>query len=167
MTQPTDETSAAVESWSAIAPGLDRDLMELSLRLRRLEKVRNQLLKEVVNRLGLNVVGDYEVLALLRRHGGQLRPQQVAKALRITASGLTGRLDRLARQALITRTAAVDDRRSVRIHLTEAGTTCAEAAFEQIQDAETQLLAPLTEAECRHIRLGLERVLRTWDPLTR
>lgn len=67
-------------------------------------------------------MGDYEVLAYLSEAPEQkMRMCDLADALRLTASGLTRRLDGLVRMGAVSREASSSDRRVMFATLTDAG----------------------------------------------
>lgn len=67
-------------------------------------------------------MGDYEVLAYLSEAPDQrMRMCDLADALRLTASGLTRRLDGLVRMGAVAREASSSDRRVMFATLTDAG----------------------------------------------
>ena len=68
-------------------------------------------------------LGSFEVLAAVRELGGRARPQAIAQLMRIPASSLSRRLDRLAEEAWIVRHRDVDpsDHRVVEVELTPRG----------------------------------------------
>lgn len=68
-------------------------------------------------------LGWFDVLAALRELGGSARPQDVAAAMRIPASSLSRRFDRLEEEGWIARHRGVDpdDHRAVEIELTPRG----------------------------------------------
>jgi DNA-binding MarR family transcriptional regulator len=67
-------------------------------------------------------MGDYEVLAYLSEAPEQrMRMCDLASALRLTASGLTRRLDGLVRMGAVAREACSSDRRVMFATLTDAG----------------------------------------------
>ncbi len=70
-------------------------------------------------------LGWYDVLATLRELGGVARPQDVAARMRIPASSLSRRLDRLEEEGWIARHRNVDpdDHRAVDVELTPRGRT--------------------------------------------
>ena len=70
-------------------------------------------------------LGWFDVLAALRQLGGRARPQDVANRMRIPASSLSRRLDRLEEEGWIARHRQVDpdDHRAVDIELTPRGRT--------------------------------------------
>jgi DNA-binding MarR family transcriptional regulator len=68
-------------------------------------------------------LGWFDVLATLRQLDGRARPQDVATVMRIPASSLSRRLDRLEEEGWVRRHRDVDpdDRRAVEIELTKRG----------------------------------------------
>lgn len=70
-------------------------------------------------------LGWFDVLATLRELGGRARPQDVAAHMRIPASSLTRRFDRLEEEGWIARHRRADpgDHRAVDVELTPRGRT--------------------------------------------
>ena len=70
-------------------------------------------------------LGWFDVLAALRRLGGMARPQALAAEMRIPASSLSRRLDRIEEEGWVARHRRVDpdDHRAVDIELTPRGRT--------------------------------------------
>jgi DNA-binding MarR family transcriptional regulator len=70
-------------------------------------------------------LGWFDVLAALRQLDGRARPQDVATRMRIPASSLSRRLDRLEEEGWIARHRQIDpdDHRAVEIELTPRGRT--------------------------------------------
>ena len=68
-------------------------------------------------------LGWFDVLAAIRELGGRERPQVIAELMRIPASSLSRRLDRLEEEGWIARHRRVDDddHRAVEIELTTRG----------------------------------------------
>ena len=68
-------------------------------------------------------LGWFDVLAALRQLDGRARPQDVASAMRIPASSLSRRLDRLEEEGWVRRHRDVDpdDHRAVEVELTKRG----------------------------------------------
>lgn len=68
-------------------------------------------------------LGWFDVLAALQRFGGRARPLDVAAELRLPASSVSRRLDRLEEEGWVKRHRDVDDldRRAVEVELTRRG----------------------------------------------
>lgn len=70
-------------------------------------------------------LGWFDVLATVRQLGGRARPQEIASTMRIPASSLSRRLDRLEEEGWIARHRNIDpsDHRVVEVELTQRGRT--------------------------------------------
>lgn len=95
---------------------------------RELQSVVTELTRGIDDDLRLEwavPLGWFDVLATLRSLGGRARPQEVASRMRIPASSLSRRFDRLEEEGWIARHRHVDpdDHRAVDIELTPRGRT--------------------------------------------
>jgi DNA-binding MarR family transcriptional regulator len=117
--------------------------------------------------IGANLAGadldfaGFDVLMTLRRQGergGSLTPSELAKDMMLSTSAMTNRLDRLAQRGLIERQADPQDRRSLRIVLTEAGFALIERLVVSHVATEERLLAGLDRAEREQLKALLARV---------
>lgn len=79
-----------------------------------------QLELEIAEETGLTL-GDFDVLAQLATAGGLLRMSELAGRAYSSRSGLTRRIDKLARERLVRRSDAERDGRGVTVGLTRAG----------------------------------------------
>lgn len=123
---------------------------------------------------GLRRRGDYEVLALLRRTEPRtLTPAELADQLLTSASGMTGKIDRLERQGLVERRPDAHDRRAINLELTDQGRSLVEQAFDTAVSMYRQMLSDLNDTEIAAFdqiltsllaRLELlERLHHPWD----
>lgn len=104
---------------------------------------------------GLSKRGDYEVLALLYRKAPEsVHPKQIARALDLSTSGVTGRLDRLEDLGLLYRSADTEDRRALRVALTDEGSRLTTAIYEHNTNLYTRLLEEISPTD-------VERLLET------
>lgn len=85
-----------------------------------------------------------------------LTVSQLSRAIFLSASTVVGILDRLEKQALVTRVRSVTDRRKVLIHVTQAGSDLVVDAPSPLQQALQNGLATLPEGECRTIASSLD-----------
>jgi DNA-binding MarR family transcriptional regulator len=94
-------------------------------------------------------LGDYEVLAYLSdAPDRQMRMCDLAEALRLSASGLTRRLDGLTRTGVVERRACPSDRRVMLAALTPAGMRLLKkVAPEHVESVRRHLLDPLSRHE--------------------
>ncbi len=158
-----DGVDLILEQWQRERPDLDASPIGIIGRVSRLARELEQRLEPVSRAHGLEA-GWYDVLATLRRSGPpyRLRPSEFTRALMLTSSGTTKRLDRLEQARLIERAPDPDDRRGTLISLTPKG----RALVDRVSDAhlanEARLLETLSAAEreqlarlLRKLRLGL------------
>jgi len=89
---------------------------------------------------------------------GPLSQQQLGRALRIHASNLVAMIDQLEGGGLVIRRRDPDDRRRYLLELTDAGVRRLADAERAAQEAEAEMLAPLTSAERERLRRYLTRL---------
>jgi MarR family transcriptional regulator, 2-MHQ and catechol-resistance regulon repressor len=138
----------------------ERAAAELWTELSRVHgAVRGSLETYLAGQTGL-LPEDAEVLALLARAPEQrLRMVDVSAALRLSKSGVTRLVDRLAAQGLVIRAACPTDRRVIWAMLTEEGRATAAAAAPAVAAGLAQLLAGhLSPAELEALTDALRRV---------
>jgi DNA-binding MarR family transcriptional regulator len=82
----------------------------------------------------------------------QITAGELGKRTELDSATLTGLLDRLAAARLIERQGNPDDRRSVRIHLTEQGRALGREVAAVIAEANREFLGILTDKERRDLR---------------
>jgi DNA-binding MarR family transcriptional regulator len=77
---------------------------------------------------------------------------ELGKRVELDSATLTGILDRLEAAHLIERKGNPDDRRSIKIHLTEVGRKTGAEVGRLIEEANREFLNPLTEKEREEVR---------------
>jgi len=156
-----------VDGWSRLRP--DDDLVGLGVvqSLIWSGRVAEEILEKTAIACGLRRRGDYEVLALLRRMEPELlTPLQVAQRLQTSQSGMTGKLDRLERQGLIQRSPDPDDRRAIRLGITDKGCDLIEEAFTTSLSVYQSMLNEFTPTEVKNFEALLEKLLTRLDQLS-
>lgn len=117
-----------------------------------------RLASELVEETGLTL-GDFDVLAQLGNAGGELRMTELAERAFSSRSGMTRRVDRLADEGLVTRTASPADGRGVVVALTDAGVArLAEVLPVHLRGVAELFVAPLSERELVALKLALDKV---------
>jgi DNA-binding MarR family transcriptional regulator len=103
---------------------------------------------------------DADLLVVLAQAPEQrMRMVDVSAALRLSKSGVTRLVDRLAERGLVVRAACPKDRRVIYAGLTEEGRATAEAAAPAVATGLAQLLAgPLSHAELEALTESLRRI---------
>jgi DNA-binding MarR family transcriptional regulator len=153
----SDEVDRIQWAWRGLRPELDVSSIGIVTRVwrigRLLDEQRQALLDEFeTDRMVV------DVLAELRRCGPphELTAGDLRQASKISSGGMSQRLARLESLGLIVRSIDEADRRSVRVRLTEAGTTLIDAIVTEITRREAVLLDGLPDQD----RAELERLLR-------
>ncbi len=160
-----DRIDARRAQWARELPSVDTVGMAILGRARWITLKARPLIEAVFAEYGLDA-GEFDVLATLLRAGPpyRLRPTQLYRSLMISSGGLTDRLSRLERAALVRRSEPEDDARSLPVELTKEGRKRAEAAFRQDMALEAHLLRSLNRKEqqllgalLRKLVLGLDQ----------
>jgi MarR family transcriptional regulator, organic hydroperoxide resistance regulator len=125
--------------------------------LAKASQVGTKFLTQRVSGLGITPV-QAMVIGFLAEED-QIMASELGKKIELDSATLTGILDRLEAAKLIERKGNPDDRRSVKIHLTEQGKTVGLKARILIEEANKEFLSPFTRAEKEELR-GLITKLR-------
>lgn len=139
-----DAVDAIIDQWAAVRPDLDTKAMEVFGRIYRLARTMGDRVEKVYAPFGISR-GEFDVLATLRRAGEPytLSPRQLSSTLMLTTGGMTGRLDKLERAALLRRSPDPHDRRGLQVTLTEKGLTVIDEAVGAGLTTQTQALSTL------------------------
>jgi DNA-binding MarR family transcriptional regulator len=158
-----DLTELVLRDWSREMPDLDTTGLGAAGRISLLAKVLALQLQRVVSPFGLQI-WEYEVLAALRRKGApyELTPTQLAEVAFLTTGAITNRIDRLEARGLVVRRPNPDDRRGLRVALTESGRQLAERAAGARMAEIRKFFQVLTMQELETLE-GLLRTLTTRD----
>ncbi|WP_435613138.1 MarR family winged helix-turn-helix transcriptional regulator [Streptomyces sp. bgisy159] len=143
-----DAVDAIIEQWAAVRPDLDTAAMEVFGRVFRLARAMGDRIEKAYAPLGL-ARGEFDVLATLRRSGEPyaLSPRELSATLMLTTGGMTGRLDKLERAGLLSRSPDPHDRRGLRVTLTERGLDLVERAVGAGLAVQTEALSSALDAE--------------------
>lgn len=143
--QRKDAVDAIIDQWAAVRPDLDTRAMEVFGRIHRLSRAMGDRVERVYAPYGISR-GEFDVLATLRRAGEPytLSPRQLSSTLMLTTGGMTGRLDKLERAALLRRSPDPHDRRGLQVTLTDKGLAVIDEAVTAGLATQTQALSTLT-----------------------
>jgi DNA-binding MarR family transcriptional regulator len=99
----------------------------------------------------------FDVIMTLRRqgHGQALSPSALAREMMLSTSAMTNRLDRLEQRGLIERTRDPNDRRGLRITLSDAGFDLVDGLFASHVTTVEGMLAGLPQTERHRLRAVL------------
>ncbi|MCS0638576.1 MarR family transcriptional regulator [Streptomyces sp. LP05-1] len=160
-----DAVDAIREQWAAVRPDLETLPMEVYGRIYRLAAVMGDRVGRAYAPFGLSR-GEFDVLATLRRSGEPytLSPRELAATLMLTTGGMTGRLDKLERRGLLARHPDPDDRRALRVTLTEQGLAVVEESVGAGLAAQRAAVdAALTPEEAADLAGLLRKLLRATE----
>ncbi|SMF23732.1 MarR family winged helix-turn-helix transcriptional regulator [Desulfovibrio gilichinskyi] len=104
--------------------------------------------------------GRFVLLMLLHEETEGLFPHQLAKQAGVTRATITGLLDNLERDQIIERHAYEDDRRKIRIFLTQKGADMATKLFQIHTDWVATLFADISQEEEHMLTNIFERLSR-------
>lgn len=154
-----DEVDQIVAAWARERPDIDPSPMEVFSRIARLGKHLNLMRKEAFTEHGLET-WEFDVLSALRRSGPpyELAPGQLVAATMVTSGTMTNRVDRLVNRGLVLREPSLDDRRGVRVILTDAGLTRADAAIDRLLSLERNLLERLPHTQRNQLTAALRQL---------
>lgn len=152
-----DAVDRIVEQWRAERPDLQLDAMATIGRLGRLAALAGPHVDDLFAQFDLTR-GEFDVLAALRRNGSPftLTPTALARTLMLSPAAMTNRLDRLEKAGLVTRAINPDNRRSMRVSLTDDGRARVDEAVTAHVANEERLLAGLSADD----RSRLDDILR-------
>ena len=99
------------------------------------------------------------LLGILRdREPGMLA---LARFLRLDKSSVTGLVDRAERRGLVRRTTIPEDRRTVRVTLTDEGRALTRKAARQVEQELSLLIEDLSESDCRRLSAIAGQIVAT------
>jgi DNA-binding MarR family transcriptional regulator len=159
-----DSVDALVGDWRAKRPDLDFEPLQVISRLGRLRTYIDAELGRVFDLYGLGAA-TFGVLVTLARldEAGGVSQRRLMDELGLTSGTISVRMDRLVDEGLVHREPDPDDRRNVRITLTENG----RELFERVAPAhlanERRLLAPLTAEEEGQLAQLLRKLLLEFE----
>ncbi|GAA1155521.1 DNA-binding MarR family transcriptional regulator [Kitasatospora gansuensis] len=157
---PPDAVDAIAAQWNTVRPDLSTDSMEVFGRIFRISRTVTDQLGQAHAAFGIGT-GEFDVIGTLRRSGAPytLSPRELTATLMLTTGGMTGRLDKLERAGLVTRSPDPNDRRGLRITLTPEGLDLADRMIGSNIGVYDGVLATLTPEEAATLNALLRRLL--------
>lgn len=149
------------EAWFAELPGIDADVEEVHMRLRRLAKLSEQMLSQIARQHALTL-GDWETLSALRRSGTPyvMTPSELVEALGVTSGTISVRLERLQQAGLVEPASGTVDGRSRPVRLTAEGSRRWRAATDERTRIEDQLFRSALQGDgVRRLNRLLRRLM--------
>ncbi|MCF2533221.1 MarR family winged helix-turn-helix transcriptional regulator [Yinghuangia soli] len=158
----SDAVDAIIDQWETERPDLAADLAPVRLfgRIQRLALVVDKSVKSVASGHGLDV-GEFDVLTTLQRSGPPyaLTAGTFLKASMVSSGTITNRIDKMEAKGLVERVRDGEDRRTVKIRLTEHGHEVTRAVFADHLANYARLLADIDPALIDNAADSLRNVL--------
>lgn len=165
MTAPhADEVDRITEAWQRERPDLDVTPLQVLSRVSRLSRMLDHARRQAFAAHEVET-WEFDVLAALRRAGTPyaLSPGHLGAETLVTSGTMTNRIDRLEGRGLVRREPDPNDRRGVRVVLTESGLRVVDAAFADLVTREQELLAALPPGQQQQLSDHLRALLATFD----
>jgi DNA-binding MarR family transcriptional regulator len=143
----------------SIGEGFDEYLFYLVTQVQS-RRVRN--FTPALDALGLSIA-HWRALSAINRLGGCLM-SELAEFTTVDRTTLTRTVDQLVDCGLVMRSTSADDRRLVRVDLTEQGRSVFAMAMDALVQQHEQTLKGLDPQELRMLRSLLQRILRNLVP---
>ncbi|MFF1413960.1 MarR family winged helix-turn-helix transcriptional regulator [Streptomyces sp. NPDC058289] len=155
-----DPVDAIADQWFVVRPDLDTTPMAVFGRIYRISKAMGDAMEKAYGRYGISR-GEFDVVATLRRSGNPytLSPRQLSATLMLTTGGMTGRLDKLEKAGLLRRSPDPDDRRGLRVTITDRGLALIDEAVTAGLEVQREALTGLDEAEIAALTGLLRKVM--------
>lgn len=159
-----DEVDRILEAWQRETPTMDVSPLRVFSRVSRLARHLDLARKQAFNTHGLDV-WEFDVLAALRREGEphELSPGQLIHQTLSTSGTMTNRIDKLVARNMVQRRPDPNDRRGVRVRLTQKGQRAVDGAMADLMAYEHELLAVLSDDEGDHVAALLRRLLAPFE----
>ncbi|WP_417362114.1 MarR family winged helix-turn-helix transcriptional regulator [Gallaecimonas pentaromativorans] len=152
-----DHVDKLLAQWAQQRPDLDCSPMGVWGRMSRMASLAAKEIELPLKELGLSGT-EFDVLATLKRAGQPVTPTELYQSAMLSSGAMTARLDKLEGRGLVQRSPSADDRRSLKVALTDAGQALIDRAVVVHLANEAQLLAPLSVAE----QGQLAELMRRW-----
>jgi len=143
-----DTVDRLLSQWHSERPDLDVSPLGIAIRVDVLAKLLHRGTADCLARIGLKP-WEYDVLSALRRQGEpfSLPASELAKASLLTPGAMTTRIDQLEARRLVKREPDPDDRRGVRVILTQKGRSTVDEAIETRLEAAESAVEGMTKED--------------------
>ena len=156
-----DAMESITAQWRRERPDIDPTPMAVCGQIWRTGEILRQGVVANWSSYGLDLAGSDVILTLRRQgHGATLSPSELAKEMMLSTSAMTNRLDRLEKRGLIRRAMDPNDRRGLRIVLSDEGFALADEMVVTHVATEERMLSVLTDAERIQIRSLLSKIVK-------
>ncbi len=154
-----DAMDSIVMQWRKQRPDIDPTPMAVCGQIWRTSDILRQGVVANWSNYDMDLAGSDVILTLRRQgHGATLSPSELASDMMLSTSAMTNRLDRLEKRGLIRRAMDPNDRRGLRIELSNEGFALADEMVVTHVATEEQMLSVLTKPERDQIRFLLGKI---------
>jgi DNA-binding MarR family transcriptional regulator len=145
---PQKSVASVINEWHHARPELDLGPLGLFAALAHVYWLTTPEIERLMARHSLTR-GMFDVLTTLRRVGPPctLAPKQLSQSLLLSGAGITNRLDRLEALKLIQRLPDPQDRRGLKIKLTNSGLRLVDRILPQLIKLERRMVAGLANKD--------------------
>ncbi|MGI5488495.1 MarR family winged helix-turn-helix transcriptional regulator [Microtetraspora malaysiensis] len=157
-----DVVAGVVRQWQEVRPDLDLGPMAVIGRLNRCSALLRQASDALLGEEGLTRP-EFDVLAALRRVGGELTPSRLARETFASGAAVTKRVRVLEHEGLVARRVDGRDRRVVHLSLTERGRELIDRLLPEQLALEAALLSGLDPERQDRLAAALGELLVTLE----
>ena len=148
-----------MEHWGRERPDLDASSLGVLARVSRLARAAEENAATLLGQFNLSEV-EFLLLAAIRTAPEQRpAPRDLLDTLMVTSGGLTNRIDRLETAGFVERIANPDDRRGIRLQLTDAGRQLVDQVTTAYVENQNRVLNAALREDERDALAGLLRKL--------
>jgi DNA-binding MarR family transcriptional regulator len=163
MTKPVSPASARKQTFYSAALLLSSKDSNIGILVKQVQGSLNRMIDRHVSPLGLTAM-QWRPLVMIR-YLDINTPAELARGAHVDTGAMTRTLDRLEAKGFVTRHRCPDDRRVVRIELSEAGTEVAEQIMPAIAATLNAHLQGFSKAEVETLIGLLHRMLANGLPV--
>lgn len=169
MTKTTterDHIDRFLETLRERLPELDLDVEGIVDRIHGLNRRFRRMMEHTLAEHGLTYE-EWSVLNVLHVAGPPFRaaPGKIARRLELTSGAMTARLDKLEAAGLVQRKPDPEDRRGLRVQLTDAGKKAYQKAVGAQAEKEAFVAAALTDREKDELNALLRRLMLQFESI--
>jgi len=149
----------AVEAYPFIDPKVEAGVD----RINKLKRYFEHLWEKTAQGYDLNSGGYKVLLCLIMADGRTQTPGVLAKHCLISTGAMTNRIDRLEAKGYVERIRDTEDRRSIKVRITDEGVKVLENALVEQAKAEIDAMSALTEAELDQLNALLGKLTVSFE----
>jgi DNA-binding MarR family transcriptional regulator len=159
-----DNVDRMLEVWKVELPDLDLATEGIVERIQKLNKYVDRAMNETLAEFNLDR-GEWRLLGALRRSGPPYRrsPGHLAEDLGLSSGAMTNRLDRLEAAGLIRRLPDPDDRRGLKVELTDTGWQAWQDSVGAQAQKEALMASALEQQEKEQLNSLLRRLMLEFE----